>query len=86
VHQDVNRTAQDLSLGYSEGEDSFTLFDASIGYRLPRRYGQVMLAVNNIFHTKFKYQDDSYREQQDKPSVGPYFPDRQIFLYLVLNW
>src|SRR5262249_7126956 len=66
VHQDVNRSAQDLSLGFSEGDDSFTLFDATVGYRFPRRYGQVMLAVNNIFDTKFKYQDDSYREQQDK--------------------
>ena len=86
VHQDVNRSAQDQDFGRKEGDDSFTLFNAEVGYRFPNRYGQISLQATNIFDTKFKYQDDSYREAQDKPSVGPYFPDQQIFLYLVLNW
>ena len=86
VHQEVDRSDIDVDLGRAQGDDSFTLFDAELGYRFPRRFGQLSLRATNIFDTNFKYQDDSYREQQDKPSVGPYFPDREIFLYLVLNW
>ena len=62
------------------------MFDAQIGYRLPKRFGIVTLQANNIFDKSFKYQDDSFRESQDSPSTGPFIPERQILLYLTLNW
>jgi hypothetical protein len=83
VHQDVN--TDDLS-GLPEGSDDFVVVDAAIGYRLPRRFGIVSLSVSNLFDQGFHYQDDSYREFQDQPSIGPYFPERLIFGRITLNW
>ncbi len=39
------------------GADSFAVFDASIGIRLPKRYGLVSLNAQNLFGKKFKFQD-----------------------------
>ncbi|RMG40713.1 MAG: hypothetical protein D6719_10220 [Candidatus Dadabacteria bacterium] len=39
------------------GGDSFWLFDAGLGYRLPYRHGAVRLAVNNIFDQNFIFED-----------------------------
>lgn len=40
-----------------EGSDSFWLFDASLGYRLPKRLGFITVGASNLFDRKFKYQD-----------------------------
>ena len=85
VRQDRNE-AQNALTDIGEGESNFALFDAQIGYRLPKRFGIVTLQANNIFDKSFKYQDDSFRESQDSPSTGPFIPERQILLYLTLNW
>ena len=60
--------------------------DATIGYRFPRRLGIASLSVSNLFDTSFRYQDDSFREFGDRPSIGPYIPDRQIVGRITLNW
>ncbi len=85
VRQDLTR-ADNNTTGFGDGESNFTLVDAQIGYRLPKRFGIISLQVSNIFDEKFNYQDDSYRESQDSPSVGPYIPQRQVLLFLTLNW
>jgi len=61
-----------------EGDSTFTLVDIAAGYRLPKRWGTVSFSVKNLFDKKFDYLDDSYREFQGEPSVGPYIPDRTI--------
>jgi tetratricopeptide (TPR) repeat protein/opacity protein-like surface antigen len=85
VNQQVNRAD---SLEAPEGSGDFFVVDAGIGYRLPKRFGVVSLAVLNMFDNKFKYQDDSFREFQtvQQPSIGPYIPDRQILARVTLNW
>jgi hypothetical protein len=83
VNQQVNRS--DVT-GQPEGSGDFFVVDAAIGYRLPKRFGIVSLSVANLFDNKFKYQDDSFREFQTGPSVGPYIPDRQILARVTLNW
>lgn len=70
----------------SQGNDSFFLVDADVGYRFPKRWGLASIGVKNLFDTKFNYQDDSYREFRDEPSTGPYFPDRIIMGRVVLNF
>ena len=85
VHQDLERAA-DNQTEFGEGDSNFTVLDAQIGYRLPKRFGIVTLQVANILDKSFKYQDDSYRESQDSPSVGPYIPQRQVMFYLTMNW
>ncbi len=59
----------------ADGSDNFFVVDASLAYRLPKRFGTVALQVRNLFDQQFEYQDDSYREFRDEPSTGPYFPE-----------
>jgi hypothetical protein len=83
VNQDVNRSA---ASGQPDGSDDFFYLDASIGYRLPKRFGIISFSVTNLLDQNFHYLDDSYREFQDQPSIGPYFPERLFFGRVTLNW
>ena len=56
----------------------FSVVDASMGWRFPKRMGIATLTVNNLFNEKFRYQDDSFRDFRDEPSTGPYVPERQV--------
>jgi len=83
VDQDVDRSS--LST-LSDGDENFTVTDLAVGYRLPKRAGIISLSVQNLFDKEFDYQDDSFREFQDEPSVGPYIPDRSILARVSLNF
>ncbi|QSA98166.1 FecR domain-containing protein [Methylococcus sp. EFPC2] len=83
VHQRVLRAATAPQIS---GNDSFFLMDADLGYRLPRRLGAVSVGVKNLLDSRFRYQDDSYREFRDEPATGPYFPDRIVMGRIVLNF
>jgi tetratricopeptide (TPR) repeat protein len=39
------------------GADHFWVVDASIGYRLPKRWGLITIEAKNMFDEEFKYQD-----------------------------
>jgi tetratricopeptide (TPR) repeat protein len=39
------------------GHDRFWVYDASIGYRLPRRWGTLSVDALNLFDSKFRFQD-----------------------------
>jgi outer membrane receptor protein involved in Fe transport len=62
------------------------VYDASIGYRFPKRRGIASLTVQNLTDRDFEYQDDSYREFQDDPSTGPYIPERVIMARFTLSF
>jgi len=83
VHQDLKRSSNALG---EDGNDSVYLVDASVGYRLPKRWGVVSLGVSNIFDKNFKYLDDSYREFSADEVSGPYYPDRIILGRVTLNF
>ena len=85
VNQDVKRTP-DNEEGLADGNDDFFYLDLSVGYRLPKRFGIISFGVTNLLDQKFHYQDDNYREFQDQPSSGPYFPERLFFGRITLNW
>jgi tetratricopeptide (TPR) repeat protein/opacity protein-like surface antigen len=85
VNQHVNRS-ESRRLFEGEGSSDFVVVDAAVGYRLPKRFGIVSLSVSNLFDNGFKYQDDSFREFPDTPSVGPYFPERLILGRITLNF
>ena len=70
----------------ADGDNSFIVVDASVGYRLAKRRGVLSLAVKNLFDTEFMYQDDSYREFRDEPSIGPYFPVRTLMARVVIGF
>jgi outer membrane receptor protein involved in Fe transport len=53
--------------GFVPKEDQFLVFDASLGYRFPKRLGQITVGAKNIFDEKFKFQDTDPRS----PSISP---------------
>jgi len=60
------------------GEDQFWLCDASIGYRLPNRYGMITVGAKNLFDTSFQYFDTNYLN----PTIQP---DRMFFARITLS-
>ena len=45
------------TFGSGPGKDQFWVLDASVGYRLPRRYGRLTFDVANLLDEHFNYQD-----------------------------
>jgi tetratricopeptide (TPR) repeat protein len=48
-------------------ENQFWVFDASISYRLPKRYGLITVEAKNLFDKSFKFQDTD----PENPSMQP---------------
>ena len=61
------------------GADRFFSLDASIGYRLPRRFGVIALDMRNIFNEEFQFQDV-------RPEEPTLVPRRQVSLRLTLTF
>ena len=61
------------------GDDQFWIFDASVGYRLPKRYGLITVEIKNLFDEEFKYQDMEFRN----PVISP---ERLILARLTLSF
>ena len=47
--------------------DRFWLCDAAVSYRLPERYGMVIIGAKNLFNQSFKF----YDTDESNPSVQP---------------
>ena len=43
--------------GFVSDDDQFWVVDASLGYRLPKRWGLITLEARNLFDEEFKFQD-----------------------------
>ena len=83
VDQEVRRAASSTQ---GQSQDRFFLVDAMLGYRFPKRFGLVSLGIKNLFGTRLRFQDDSFREFRDEPATGPYFPKRVISARITLNF
>lgn len=81
VHQDVDRRRQST---LSDGSDNFTVIDASIGYRLPKRRGIIGLEALNLLDKGFKFQDDNYRSNE--PRGSRYVPERTVLATVTLSF
>jgi hypothetical protein len=62
---------------YTPGEDDFWVADASISYRLPKRYGFITVGATNLFDKEFLYFDTD----RDNPRI---IPDRFVFAKVTL--
>jgi tetratricopeptide (TPR) repeat protein len=60
-------------------DDDFWVVDASVSYRLPKRYGLISLTVNNLFDEDFKFQDIDPRNPR-------LLPERVAFLKFTLDF
>ncbi len=85
VSQDVQRSA---ASSFPDGDDSFYLVDAGVGYRFPHRRGLISLGVRNLLDHEFEYQDDSFRVGGDpnEPALNPLIPERTIVGRVVLTF
>ncbi len=83
VYQDVKQRS---GSPFPEGDDTFYILDAGVGYRFPHRRGLISVGVQNVLDHDFNYQDDSYRKTGNDPALSPYIPDRTIIGRLTLNF
>ena len=83
VDQEVRRTAAST---LPQGDSSFSVVDLAVGYRLPQRRGVLSLSVHNLTDEDFEYQDNSYREFGDEPSVAPFTPETVVMGRLMLSF
>ena len=61
------------------GADQFWVVDASIRYRLPKRWGFLTLEARNLFDEKLKFQDTN-------PASPLVYPERLIFVRFTLGF
>ena len=57
----------------TSGSDQFWIFDASVGYRLPDRWGIVSIEARNLFDQSFQYQDTDPVRPIIQPGRTVYF-------------
>jgi tetratricopeptide (TPR) repeat protein len=84
TYVDQEATRQELARSrreFSRSHERFWTFDASIGYRLPKRYGLVSLDVRNLFDEEFDYQNSFNVGPQQLPRFQP---SRAVFLRINL--
>jgi tetratricopeptide (TPR) repeat protein len=62
---------------FENGEDDFWVMDASINYRLPKRYGFITVGATNLFDKEFSYFDTD----PENPRI---VPDRFLFARVTL--
>lgn len=96
VRQDLERLSRKASINFFknvgeyprdtkiEGLDSFYLFDASIGYRLPNRRGLVSFEGRNLLNEDFYFRNSQFNGSQPMPPR--YSPFRALLVQLTLNF
>ena len=81
LDQSVERAADATG---SVGDNHALIFDAMLGYRLPRRVGMATIEVNNIFDSSFEYQDQSFRTPELLNQK--LLPERTVLVRVSLNF
>ncbi len=61
------------------GDDQFWVFDISLSYRLPKRYGFITVGATNLFDEEFNYHDTDIQGNSIEPS-------RMIYGQLTLSF
>ena len=71
--------SQDAHIFQGKALDSrFWVVDATLGYRLPRRYGQVELEIKNLLDENFNYEETD-------PANPLFYPERLFLARITLN-
>ncbi len=69
----------------TSGSDQFFLLDATVGYRLPKRWGIITLEARNLTNQQFQFQD--YWFQTASNNADPRFlPERTWLARIILNF
>ena len=72
VNQDGRFDRKDTPGVFSDGDEEFFLIDATIRYRLPKRYGFLTFGVKNLADKNFEY----FESDSDNPR---FLPDRLFY-------
>jgi tetratricopeptide (TPR) repeat protein len=59
--------------------DNFWVVDGAVGYRLPKRFGQITVQVKNIFDEEFQFQDTD-------PANPTIYPERLALVSITLSF
>ncbi len=85
VNQDIHNIDPEALTALPAQNEDFVLVDASLGYRLPNRWGIIALEARNLFDQQFYFQDYSFQSAAD--AVNPRFiPERTLYARFVLNF
>ena len=85
VNQDIQNLDPRSLIVLPTQSEHFILVDASLGYRLPNRWGIIALEARNLFDQKFYFQDYSFQSAVD--AANPRFiPERTLYARFVLNF
>ena len=83
VDQRVSFDSEATSMASSS--DDFFIFDATVGYRLPKRWGIVALEVRNLTDQQSRFQDYSFQTASN--NADPRFlPERTWLARIILNF
>lgn len=82
IHQEIERYLTE-DAPPDKDTDDFFLTDASVGYRLPKRYGILSVVVTNIFDTTFDYYGADFQNGLAKELTLQ--PERQVMLKFNVN-
>jgi len=83
VDQQVSYDAQ-ANPSMASGSDRFFLLDATVGYRLPKRWGIVALEARNLTNQHFQFQDFWF-QTVDNPDPR-FIPERTWLARIILNF
>lgn len=78
VDQEIQQFDTISQIGEND-QEQFWIVDASLVYRLPKRYGFVSLEVKNLFNEEFRFQEPD-------PDIATVYPDRIFLVKLSLNF
>jgi outer membrane receptor protein involved in Fe transport len=67
-------------------KDDFSVVDAAIGYRLPKRLGMISLEIGNLFDEEFRFRDASFKTSDRFNVIQPFLPERTVLARVVLNF
>jgi outer membrane receptor protein involved in Fe transport len=70
---------RNFDLEIEEGDDTFTVVDAGVGWRIPGRAAIGSLEIKNLFDTKFRFQDTD-------PTNPVIVPNRFVVGRVTLNF
>jgi opacity protein-like surface antigen len=82
----VNQTVEYVNdqNGLDKESDRFWIFDAAIGFRLPKRIGSMSLEVRNLFNNKNFHYNSVF--DASGPRLSAFVPEREIFFKLNLAY
>ena len=69
---------QDYKDAVADSQDSYWVFDAGVGFRLPKRQGSFQIVVKNLLDNDFNYYDVGLNGLTRGTRNPVYSPDRQI--------